>query len=83
MSIADLTLTDARRLKQVMSLVRLTPAEKSAFESALVQTLTALAGLGERPDKAVLLAPLERTKAKLIERFGAEYVADLYARLRR
>ncbi len=83
MSLADLTLTDCSRLRKIAGLVRLSPAEQTAFKNAAMGMAAAAIGVGTPPDREDLLRPLERTRETLVRHFGEAYTADLIARLRR
>ena len=92
MSLADLTITDLNRLRQVAPLVRLLPGQSDAFGEALLKLGTRALGAWIDPHHALgtnsaevdaVLAPLERIRDKIVELFGEPYTADLIARLRR
>ncbi len=83
MSLSDLTLTDCQRLKRIVGLVRLSSKESAAFRNAAMGIASSVLGIGDPVEPSALLVPLERTREKLVELFGAAYVDDLIARIRR
>lgn len=77
MGLRDLTLTDVLRIREIKGLVRLEPGEAERFTTSALALIT-----GGTANRDHLLAPLERTRDKIAQKYGADYAADLLARLR-